>query len=155
MVSIIFSHNRVIATRESYRASRGLKGMVAGCLPQRWPIWLKPELVDMDGPAIGPFATSHPITRDGRIFLVPTPGHSKGHVSVVVRAEDVTYFIAGDATYDDENLRAEKADGVTYDPALSQSTLKKIKTFATGEPTVVLPAHDPRSTARLLAKEIF
>ena len=28
------------------------------------------------------------ITKDGRIFMVPTPGHSEGHMSVVVRAEE-------------------------------------------------------------------
>ena len=61
--------------------------MLTGCLPQRWPIWLKPELVEMDAPALGPFPASHPITRDGRIVLVPTPGHVDGHVSVIVRGE--------------------------------------------------------------------
>ncbi|BCP56349.1 N-acyl homoserine lactonase family protein [Kaistia sp. 32K] len=150
-----FPHNRIVASRESYDASRGFKGSLAGCLPQRWPIWLKPELVEMDGPAVGPFPGSHPITRDGRIFMVPTPGHANGHVSVVVRAEDVTYFLAGDATYDDANLRAEKADGVTFDPALSVRTLRAIKAFAAGEPTVVLPAHDPDGPRRLASKEAF
>jgi hypothetical protein len=36
---------------------------------------LKPELVDLDGPPVGPFPSSHPITKDGRVLLVPTPGH--------------------------------------------------------------------------------
>ncbi|CAH1655513.1 MULTISPECIES: N-acyl homoserine lactonase family protein [unclassified Chelatococcus] len=150
-----FPHNRIIASRESYDASRGLKGMLAGCLPQRWPIWLKPELIAMDGDAFGPFPTSHPITQDGRILLVPTPGHANGHASVIVRAEDVTYFLAGDATYDTVNLRAEKADGVTFDPDLSVRTLRMIKEFAEGEPTVVLPAHDPDGLRRLAEKEVF
>ena len=56
--------------------------------PVRWPVWLAPELVDLDGPAVGPFPASRPITEDGRIFLVPTPGHVEGHVSVVVRDDD-------------------------------------------------------------------
>lgn len=150
-----FPHNRIIAPRENYNASRGLKGMLMGCLPQRWPIWLKPELVDMDGPAIGPFPSSHPITDDGSIFLVPTPGHAEGHVSVVVRDRDVTYFLAGDATYDEENLRNERADGVTSDPALSTRTLRAIKQFAASEPTIILPAHDPDGPARLATGAIF
>lgn len=150
-----FPHNRIVAPRESYEVSRGFKGMMMGCLPQRWPIWFKPELVDMDGPPIGPFAASHPITKDGRIFMVPTPGHAKGHVSVVVRGEDMTYFLAGDATYNEANLRAEKADGVTYDPALSEATLRAIKQFASQEPTIILPAHDPDGPARLRNREVF
>jgi len=99
-----FPHTRIIAPRESWNVSRGFQGKMAGCLPQRWPIWLKPELVDIDGPAVGPFPHSHPITKDGRIFLVATPGHSKGHVSVVVRGEGVSYFLAGDAAYDEACL---------------------------------------------------
>ncbi len=150
-----FPHNRIIAPRESYDVSCGLKGMMMGCLPQRWPIWFKPELVDMDGPPVGPFPASHPVTRDGRIFLVPTPGHAKGHVSVVARGEGITYFFAGDATYTEDNLRAEKADGVTYDPAISEATLRAIKRFALDEPTVILPAHDPNGTARLRSRQIY
>jgi N-acyl homoserine lactone hydrolase len=150
-----FPHNRIIAPRKSYEESRGLKGMLMGCLPQRWPIWFKPELVDLDGPAIGPFPASHPITRDGRIFLVPTPGHTAGHCSVVMRSDDVTYFFAGDATYDETNLRREKADGVTNDPALSIETLRRIKAFAASEPTIILPAHDPEGPARIAEKRVY
>lgn len=150
-----FPHNRIVAPRESFEVSRGLKGMMMGCLPQRWPIWFKPELVDMDGPAVGPFAASHPITGDGRIFMVPTPGHSKGHVSIVVRGEGVTYFLAGDATYTESNLRDGKVDGVTYDPALSAATLAAIDRFARNEPTILLPAHDPDGPRRLLERRLY
>jgi len=150
-----FPHNRIIGPRENYAVSTGLKGMMTGCLPQRWPIWLDPELVVPDGPAIGPFAGSFPLTRDGRIALVPTPGHVKGHCAVIVRDDDVTYFLAGDATYSQENLRAERTDGVTNDPPLALATLRAIKAFAAGEPTVILPAHDPDGPARLARKEIF
>ena len=145
-----FPHTRIIAGRESYEASRGLKGkVVGGALPQRWPIWLRPELVAMNGPAVGPFPGSHPVTQDGRIFFVPTPGHAVGHLSVVVRAESVTYFLAGDATYTEELLNFEQVDGVTYDPAISLLTLQRIKSFAALELTVLLPAHDPGVPARL------
>ncbi|WP_029350035.1 N-acyl homoserine lactonase family protein [Bosea sp. 117] len=150
-----FPSARVLVPRANLPVSTGLRGRLMGCLPQRWPIWFRPEAVDMDGPAVGPFAGSHPVTRDGRIFLVPTPGHVDGHVSVVVRDEGITYFLAGDATYDEANLRAEKADGVTNDPAQSIATLRAIKAFAAGEPTVILPAHDPESAERLAARRIF
>jgi glyoxylase-like metal-dependent hydrolase (beta-lactamase superfamily II) len=150
-----FPHNRIIAPRESYEVSRGLKGMMMGCLPQRWPIWFRPELVDMDGPPVGPFAASHRITKDGRILMVPTPGHSVGHVSIIVRGDDLTYFFAGDATYNEANLRAGKADGVTYNPAISEATLAAIREFATNEPTIILPAHDPDAPTRLWSEQVF
>jgi len=150
-----FPHTRIIAPRESYLASRGLQGMLMGCLPQRWPTWLRPELVDMDGPALGPFGKSHPVTADGRICFVPSPGHSKGHAAVIVRADDITYVLAGDATYHEANLREEKADGVTYNPDLSVRTLRQLKEFAMLQPTLILPAHDPDVPARLAERRVF
>lgn len=150
-----FPHTRIIGPRANFNVSRGMRGMMMGCLPQRWPIWFKPELVEMDGPALGPFPASHPITKDGRIVLVPTPGHVEGHVSVVVRAEDVTYFLAGDATYSEANLLSEKTDGVTNDPATALATLKAIKLFGEQEPTVLLPAHDPQAPFRLAQKQVL
>lgn len=109
----------------------------------------------MDGPAIGSFPASHPLTRDGRIALVPTPGHVAGHCAVVVRDDDVTYFLAGDATYSQENLRAERTDGVTNDPSTALATLRAIKAFAGQQPTILLPAHDPDAARRLAAKEVL
>ena len=150
-----FPHNRIIAPRESYEASVGLKGKMMGCLPQRWPIWFKPDLIVPDTRAEGPFPSIYPITKDGRIFMVPTPGHSEGHMSVVVRGQDLTYFLAGDATYSEANLRAEKADGVTNNPRRSIATLRAIKEFASREPTIVLPAHDPEGPTRLANHVIF
>ena len=150
-----FPRSRIIGPRANYVISRGLRGMMTGCLPQRWPIWLKPELVEIDGPAVGPFPASHAITRDGSILLVPTPGHVDGHVSVVVRGEGVTYFLAGDATYSQANLVAQRTDGVTNDPATALATLQAIRRFAAQEPTILLPAHDPESQARLTGGTIL
>jgi glyoxylase-like metal-dependent hydrolase (beta-lactamase superfamily II) len=49
-------------------------------------------------PPAGPFGRTLPLTADGTIFAVPTPGHMPGHMSLVVRAPEVTYFLAADAT---------------------------------------------------------
>ena len=144
-----FPHTRIIAPREGWKESRGLKGRMMGCLPQRWPIWFRPELTVFDGPAIGPFSASHPITKDGRIFMVPAPGHYVAHTAVVARRDGVTYFLSGDAGYTLEDMLADRTDGVTNDPVLSLTTIRKIKAFAAMEPTIVLPGHDPDGPRRL------
>jgi glyoxylase-like metal-dependent hydrolase (beta-lactamase superfamily II) len=64
-------------------------------------------------------------------------------------------FFAGDARYDETNLWNEKVDGVTYNPALLLSTLRNIKSFASGEPTVFLPARDPEGVARIANKTTY
>lgn len=150
-----FPHNRILVGRESWKVATSLQGKFVGCLPQRWPIWLRPELLDLDGPPVGPFPASRRITTDGRVLLVPTPGHFAGHLSVLVRGEGVNYFLLGDATYTQADLHAEVVDGVTYDPAVSLATLRAIKTFASGEPTMLLPAHDPDAPRRLATAEVY
>ena len=78
-----------------------------------------------------------------------------GHVAVVVRDDDVTYLLAGDATYSQHNLDAEQTDGVTNDPATALATLRAIKSFAAAEPTIILPAHDPDGPERLAARAVY
>lgn len=150
-----FPHTRIVGPREGWSLARSIKGKLMGCLPQCWPIWLQPELVELKGPALGPFSGSFPLTRDGRIFLLPTPGHFPGHTSVVARGDDVTYFFAGDATYEQADLAADRVDGVTNDPAQSLATLRAIQWFARQEPTILLPAHDPDGARRLAMHEVF
>ena len=46
------------------------------------------HLVEVDGPAIGPFAGSFDIAGDGSLLLVPTPAHTPGHLSMLADAHD-------------------------------------------------------------------
>jgi glyoxylase-like metal-dependent hydrolase (beta-lactamase superfamily II) len=70
-------------------------------------------------------------------------------MSVVVRSPEVTYFLAADATYDEELLRKRIVDGPSADLRVSLDTLDRIAAFARSEPTVLLPAHDPLAEHRL------
>jgi hypothetical protein len=63
--------------------------------------------------------------------------------------------LAGDATYTEANLRADRVDEVTYDPSVSLSTLRAIKSFAAQELTVLLPSHDPDGLARLANRTLL
>jgi glyoxylase-like metal-dependent hydrolase (beta-lactamase superfamily II) len=149
-----FPHTPVIVTRENFMLANSFKGRIFGCLPQYFPRWLQPQLVDLKATASGPFTHSMPLTRDGSITLVATPGHMRGHMAVIVRTPDVTYVLAGDATYDESFLLEELVDGVTYDVALSKQTLRQIRELGHREPTILLPAHD-RNVPERLAQELI
>ncbi|MDE2422532.1 MAG: N-acyl homoserine lactonase family protein [Gammaproteobacteria bacterium] len=144
-----FPHTPIIVTRENFLLANSFKGRIFGCLPQYFPRWLSPTLIDFTNEPYGPFDQSYALTKDKRILLVPTPGHMRGHMSVIVRAPDVTYVLAGDATYDQNFLLEELVDGVTYDVALSKSTLRQFKLLGHQEPTLLLPAHDVNVVERL------
>lgn len=144
-----FPHTPIIVTRENFMLANSFKGRIFGCLPQYFPRWLQPQLVDLKATPCGPFTHSMPLTKDGSITLVSTPGHMRGHMAVVVRTPDVTYVLAGDATYDESFLLEELVDGVTYDVELSKQTLRQIRQLGHQEPTILLPAHDRNVPERL------
>ena len=144
-----FPHTPIYVTKENFLLANSFKGRIFGCLPQYFPRWLSPQLIEFANESIGPFQQSFPLTKDKAITLVPTPGHMRGHMAVIVRTPDVSYFLAGDATYDQNFLLEELVDGVTYDVALSKSTLRDIQLFGAQEPTILLPAHDLHVQDRL------
>jgi len=117
--------------------------------PSQFPSWFEPQQAELTGPAANSFDHSLPLTSDGSVFAVPTPGHMRGHMSVVVRTPGVSYFLAGDATYDEQLLNQRIVDGVSADLRVSLDTLDRIAAFARSEPTVLLPSHDPSAGHRL------
>jgi N-acyl homoserine lactone hydrolase len=142
-----FPNAEIIIERNEYENARGVSGIMAGYLPHRWPKWMKPRLVKLDKISFGPFEQSMPLTSDGNIHLVSTPGHVPTHVSVVVNSEGLFYFLAGDASYTQENMLEGIPDGVGNKESLV--TLGKIRQFTRQHPTVYLPSHDPDSAKRL------
>src|SRR4051812_15176203 len=110
-----------------------------------------PAPIALDGPAFGVFAASTPVTADGRVVAVPTPGHTLGHLSVVVVQPDHHVLIAGDSAYDQGQLLDLHVDGVSPDDAVAKATMSTILAHADDHPTVLLPSHDPESRQRLQA----
>lgn len=135
--------------RKPFRAT------VEGAVPKHWPADFEPALLHLTGPALGPWERTYPITADGKVVGVPTPGHVPGHLSVVVFADDATYFLGGDITYDQTLLDQEKTDGVNNHPKLAVQQLRKVKEYAREHPIVLLPAHDPAAAHRLATNEIY
>ncbi len=115
-------------------------------LPGR--IDFRPVALD-DGP-FGAFAASRRLTTDGRVRLVSTPGHTRGHASVVAIDDDGRHvLLAGDATDTLEQLHARRADAITPDPDIQVETMDRILAYAAEHPTIYLPTHDPDAVARL------
>jgi N-acyl homoserine lactone hydrolase len=149
-----FPSAKHLLARREYEDGTGVLGMLRGFLPNRWPDWFRPTLVDMQPEARGPFPSSHRVTQAGDILLVPTPGHTVGHLSVMVQTADVCYFLAGDASYTQDLMLAEQIDGVASDRAAARQTLAQIHTFCRATPTVYLPTHDPDTPDRLANRQV-
>ncbi|MGB6157930.1 MAG: N-acyl homoserine lactonase family protein [Acidobacteriaceae bacterium] len=142
-----------VAKEELHRAS-GMGGRIQGYLPNRWPKFWEPEFIRFEDRPEGPFQQSMPLTTRGDMLIVPTPGHTPHHVSVLVCGSP-SYFLAGDTSYNQGLLLAGKVDGVSPDEAVSRGTMAKIVALAQERPLVYLPSHDPESEERLLHQSVI
>jgi N-acyl homoserine lactone hydrolase len=110
------------------------------------------EPMRLDGGELGAFAASRPLTEDGRVAVVATPGHTPGHVSVLcVDDNGNQVLLAGDTTDTLAQLRERRADAVSPKPKVTIETIDRILAHGAQHPLVYLPSHDLESAARLAA----
>jgi glyoxylase-like metal-dependent hydrolase (beta-lactamase superfamily II) len=81
-----FAHADVLVTRIEWERATGWRGSLRGYVPQHWPAGLRPTLVDL--------SAEHDVAGDGRMLMVPLPGHTPGHAGLLVDGETL---LAGDA----------------------------------------------------------
>jgi N-acyl homoserine lactone hydrolase len=149
-----FPKAEILVTGTEFRAAGGTRGKLNGYLPQHRPKWLSPTLVDFTDEAFGPFPASRKLTSAGDVRLLPTPGHTPGHMSVALRdADGRVILFAGDTSYTQDLMRRGAVDGVSPDVEAAANTLQRIRELASTEQVVYLPTHDPESAWRLAARE--
>jgi len=144
-----FPKSEILVSGEELRLARGLAGRLRGYLPNRLPNRFAPQSINFVPEPVGAFDRSQRVTSDGKVVMVPTPGHTPGHVSVIVLDGDLCYFLAGDTTYTQQALIEERVDGVSPNEAVSMRTMQTIKRLAQERPMVYLPTHDSESAYRL------
>ena len=99
-----FRDAEVVVSRVEWERARGIGGKLRGYLPQYWPSGLEPTLLELDGGEFGPFPASHDLAGDGALIVVATPGHTPGHVSLVVRRPGEPVLLGGDLAHNRHDL---------------------------------------------------
>lgn len=149
-----FPDAEILVSRPEYAQAAGFQGQLRGYLSNHWPVWFAPRLIQYRPEPVGPFPDSYALTEAGDVFLVPTPGHTAGHLSVLVRLADRTIFFAGDSSYTEQMMLDQIVDGVSLNRQVARKTLARTREFVEQIPTVYLPSHDPESGVRLAAQRI-
>jgi glyoxylase-like metal-dependent hydrolase (beta-lactamase superfamily II) len=147
-----FPASEILIARGEYQTARSIAGRIQGYLPDRWPTWLQPRLIDFAKLPVGPFPASFPLTRSEDVILLSTPSDTAHHLSVLVRDGDCSYLLAGDASFTEPLLLNHVADGISPDPVIAQQTRSQLRAYAQSTPTIYLPSHDPASAKRLAAR---
>jgi N-acyl homoserine lactone hydrolase len=106
---------------------------------------------ERDGKPYETFDKTIDLLGDGSVRLISTPGHTAGHLSVLLRlARGPRVLVVGDAAYTLRNIHEEILPMITADDGASKRSIREIKAFAEREPDVVLvPTHDPDAWQRL------
>jgi N-acyl homoserine lactone hydrolase len=112
--------------------------------------WHQVSLEPTDDPALAP-SESLDVMGDGSLVLLPTPGHTAGSVSLLIRrAGRPPLLLAGDLTYGAGILQRGQLPGVGNRRRLAESSRKALALAQQQPGLVVLPAHDPTAAERLL-----
>ncbi|GCE07230.1 N-acyl homoserine lactonase family protein [Dictyobacter aurantiacus] len=144
-----FPQSEILVSRTEYRLASSLTGRLLGYLPDRWPDWFAPRLLDFAPQPYGPFPDSYTLTGAGDVVLVATPGHTPGHLSVMVQDGPVQILLAGDTSYNQQLLLDGIVDGVSGNETVARQTIQRIQQQLRDTPTVYLPSHDAGSARRL------
>jgi len=89
------------------------------------------------------FGRSFDMFGDGSIRLVYTPGHSRGHQSLILRLKEREVLLAGDAVYFVDTLEHERRGFALDDEHTWRRSLREIQLFQRENPDVlIIPSHD-------------
>jgi N-acyl homoserine lactone hydrolase len=111
------------------------------------------RLVDFDADAANSFsgfARSFDVFGDGSVRIVFTPGHTFGHMSVVLQTEHGEVLVAGDAIFMHRTLTHDHLPHMLADGHLFRRSLREIRQYAKETPdALIIPGHDWEAWQRL------
>ncbi|HZO68449.1 MAG TPA: N-acyl homoserine lactonase family protein [Kribbellaceae bacterium] len=116
--------------------------------------WRRVTPEPLGDPALAPFETGHDLFGDGSLVLLPTPGHTPGSLSMLVRRPGRTpLLLVGDLTYDADLLAAGVVPGVGNKRQMRRAAAGVSALRERFGDLTVLAAHDPNAAALLTATE--
>jgi N-acyl homoserine lactone hydrolase len=84
----------------------------------------------------------HDIFNDGRLLIFPTPGHTPGHQSLLVRLDDEAYILTGDAVYDKEKMQQRCLPGIVWSPDALVESWERIEELQRRYRAQLIVTHD-------------
>ncbi len=108
-----FTRSEALVDRVEWQRAQGMVGRVRGYLPQYWP-GAEPTLLDFWSGGFGPFSASYDLTGDGDLIVVSTPGHTPGHVSLLVKRPGASVLLGGDLARDLPDLKRKAPEIARY-----------------------------------------
>lgn len=135
----------VLDRREWGAAGRRL-GFLSGYDRSQLPEERRWHLLDFEAASAGPhesFERVIDLLGDGSIRLLATPGHTAGHLSVLLRLRKQEVLLAADAAYTKRTISEGSLPGLADDLGAFRSSLAQIRDYVERFPdALVIPGHD-------------
>ncbi len=114
--------------------------------------WRPIEFQPLTDPVLAMFDGGFDLFGDGSMILLPTPGHTPGSLSMLVRSEArPPVLLCGDLAYGGEFIRRDKIPG-TGDAATLRHSYAQVRALLDRLPDLILvPSHDDDAAAALEA----
>lgn len=119
-----------------------------GDLPKLYPNWLKPTLIELNT-KYGSFERAKFLTKGKDLIALHTPGHTQGHMSVLLKTDAYEVLFAGDVCYNQKQLISNSFAGGNLNYKQSVKTYSRIKSLARNTKLLFLPSHDKEAGHRL------
>jgi N-acyl homoserine lactone hydrolase len=79
---------------------------------------------------------------DGSIVITPTPGHTPGHQSVIVRLDSGVFVLVGDAHWLPEKMRERRVPGIVWSPDAMVESWYKLEEIERRQGATLVFTHD-------------
>ena len=94
----------------------------------------------------------HDVFGDGRLTIIPTPGHTPGHHSLLVRLREMgPVLLTGDLAHFHENYDTSGVPSFNTDRADTLASIDRFKKIAANLKATVVIQHDARDVSKLPA----
>ena len=134
----------LVSTAEWEAATEG--GQRDGYVKRQFDHGFEYRLVDFDSDdanSFSGFARAFDVFGDGSVRIAFTPGHTAGHMSVVVQTEHGEVLVAGDAIFMRRTLDENHLPHLLFDEHLFRRSLREISQYVKETPdALVIPGHD-------------
>ena len=144
----LLPRSEFVCDAREWAAANARTAVTAGYVAKHLPEGSRMRLLDFtaDGRPHGPFGRTIDLLGDGSVRLISTPGHTHGHLSVLLQTAEGELLVVGDAAYTLRSIEDQMLPFFTAGDERYRRSLAEVKAYADANPGArIVPTHDAQA----------